>query len=163
MKTVPKAAETGIQAASYSSKGARAVLTGNCGPKAMDVFLAENITVYTGQAGSVRQAVEAFKNGTLAASTPQSPDAGKSTPRTTGGQDTPAPVSGRGVGGGGSMGEGRGMGKGGGRGGGGMGGGGGQGVGSGRRFGRRLQKKPLTSQAFSRQYSVISFQLTAKP
>jgi predicted Fe-Mo cluster-binding NifX family protein len=137
-----KSSGAGIQAASFViSKGARAVLTGNCGPKAMDVFLAENISVYTGQAGSVRQAVEAFKKGALAASTPQSTDAGKSTPLPNGGQDMPAPVPGRGMGGGGGMGGGRGMGKGGGRGGGrGMGGGGGQGMGGGRGLGGGCRK-----------------------
>ncbi|MFN2356215.1 MAG: NifB/NifX family molybdenum-iron cluster-binding protein [Desulfotignum sp.] len=133
-----KSSGAGIQAASFViSKGARAVLTGNCGPKAMDVFLAENISVYTGQAGSVRQAVEAFKNDTLAASTSQSPDAGKSTPRTNGGQDTPTPVPGQGLRGGRGMGGGgRGMG-GGGRG---MGGGGGQGMGGGRGLGGGCKK-----------------------
>ncbi|MCF8075121.1 MAG: NifB/NifX family molybdenum-iron cluster-binding protein, partial [Desulfotignum sp.] len=53
----------GVQAAGFViDKGARAVLTGSCGPKAMDVFDAQNIPVYTGHAGNVRQAVDAFKN-----------------------------------------------------------------------------------------------------
>lgn len=62
----------GIQAASnVSGKGARALLTGFCGPKAMTAFAGAGIQVYTGQAGTIRQAVDAFKQGTLRpASTP---------------------------------------------------------------------------------------------
>ena len=122
----------GIQAASFViSKGAEAVLTGNCGPKAMDVFAAENIAVYTGQAGTVRQAVEAFKNDRLAASSPSKKD----TPAPGNSQEPRTPPAGRGMGGG------RGMGKGGGRGGGrGMGGGGGQGMGGGRGLGGGCRK-----------------------
>ncbi len=123
----------GIQAASFViSKGAQAVITGNCGPKAMDVFAAENIAVYTGQAGTVRQAVEAYKNGRLAASSPPKQEV----PPADAGREPRIPPTGRGMGGGGGMGGGRGMGKGGGRGGGrGMGGGGGQGMGGGRGLG----------------------------
>lgn len=132
----------GVQAASFViAKGARTVLTGNCGPKAMDVFDAQKIPVYTGQAGAVRQAVQAFKDGILSAS-PSGPDTRDQTP--------PSPVK-RGIGGGGGMGGGRGMGKGGGRGGGcgrgvagggrGMGGGGGQGMGGGSGMGGGCGKK----------------------
>jgi len=121
----------GIQAASFViSKGATTVLTGNCGPKAMDVFAAENISVYTGQAGTVRHAVAAFKNGKLAASSPAREEAPSP------GASQGPPPAGPGMSGGGGMGGGRGMGKGGGRGGGrGMGGGGGQGMGGGRGLG----------------------------
>ncbi len=56
----------GIQAASMvSGSGAQAVITGSCGPKAMTAFSATNIQVFTGQTGSVRQAVERFKQGGL--------------------------------------------------------------------------------------------------
>ena len=56
----------GIQAASMvSAKGAKALLTGSCGPKAMNAFQAVNIDVYTGQSGTVREAVERFRNGGL--------------------------------------------------------------------------------------------------
>jgi predicted Fe-Mo cluster-binding NifX family protein len=126
----------GVQAAGFViDKGARAVLTGSCGPKAMDVFDAQGIPVHTGHAGSIRQAVEAFKTGAPEASGPS-----------TTGRNTPCPSSGtgpvgggRGVGGGGGQGMGGGGGRG--RGGGcgrgiagggrGMGGGGGQGMGGG--------------------------------
>lgn len=59
----------GIQAASMvSAKGAKALITGSCGPKAMNAFSAVKLDVYTGQAGSVRQAVERFRQGGLSAS-----------------------------------------------------------------------------------------------
>lgn len=40
-----------------------AVLTGNCGPKAMAALQAGSIAIYTGVSGTVEQAVENFKNG----------------------------------------------------------------------------------------------------
>jgi predicted Fe-Mo cluster-binding NifX family protein len=131
----------GTQAATFViTKGARGVLTGNCGPKAMDVFNAEGIPVFTGKAGGIRQAVQAFKEEILSAE-PSGPDTRDQTP--------PSPVK-QGTGGGG-MGGGRGMGKGGGRGGGcgrgvagggrGMGGGGGQGMGGGSGMGGGCGKK----------------------
>ncbi len=56
----------GIQAASMvSESGAQALLTGSCGPKAMTAFSATNIQVFTGQTGTVRQAVERFKQNGL--------------------------------------------------------------------------------------------------
>ncbi|MDA3897876.1 MAG: dinitrogenase iron-molybdenum cofactor biosynthesis protein [Desulfobacteraceae bacterium] len=56
----------GIQAASMvSGSGAQVLLTGSCGPKAMTAFSATNIQVFTGQTGSVRQAVERFKQNGL--------------------------------------------------------------------------------------------------
>jgi predicted Fe-Mo cluster-binding NifX family protein len=129
----------GVQAAGFViDKGAAAVLTGSCGPKAMDVFNAQNIPVYTGHAGNVRQAVEAFKNN---------PSGTSGSPSTGQGQGTPG--SGRGMGGGGGQGQGggggRGMGGGCGRGvaggGRGMGGGGGQGMGGGRGMGGGCGRK----------------------
>lgn len=126
----------GVQAAGFViDKGARAVLTGSCGPKAMDVFNARNIPVHTGHAGSVRQAVEAFKTGT-----PEKSGSSRNTPDPSSG--TGPLGGGRGVGGGGQgMGGGSGRGRGGGcgrgiaGGGRGMGGGGGQGMGGGRGMG----------------------------
>jgi predicted Fe-Mo cluster-binding NifX family protein len=129
----------GVQAAGFViDKGAAAVLTGSCGPKAMDVFNAQNIPVYTGHAGNVRQAVEAFK---------KAPSGTSGSPSTGQGQGTPG--SGRGMGGGGGQGQGggggRGMGGGCGRGvaggGRGMGGGGGQGMGGGRGMGGGCGRK----------------------
>ncbi len=56
----------GVQSASFvSSKGAAAVLTGNCGPKATRAFLAGGIDLFTGQTGTVGDAVERYKKGGL--------------------------------------------------------------------------------------------------
>ena len=56
----------GIQAAQFAvSKGVEAVLTGNVGPNAFNVLQAAGITTYPISAGTVRQAVEAFRSGKL--------------------------------------------------------------------------------------------------
>jgi len=107
----------GIQSAQLmASKGVSAVLTGNCGPNAFQVFGATNIQVITGISGPIRQAVEQYKSGKLSSSA------------------NPNVESHFGMGGGGrGMGCGRGMGGGGrgmGMGGGGWGMGGGMGMGS---------------------------------
>ncbi len=58
----------GVQAAQFIvEQGAQAVLSGNLGPNAMEVLQAANIPAYLINAGSVRQAVEAFKAGQLEA------------------------------------------------------------------------------------------------
>ena len=102
----------GIQTAQMlSEQGVKAVLTGNCGPNAFQVFNAAGIQVIVGVSGVIRTAVEQFKNKTFSQAA----------------QPNVAPHSGMKGGGGGGMGGG-GMGGGGGmRGGGGMGGGGGRG------------------------------------
>ena len=96
----------GIQSAQFvASKGAKAVLTGNCGPNAMQTFSAAGIQVYVGQSGSVKDIVDKYINGELTATTEASapPHAG---------------MGGMGMGRGKGMGRGRGMGQGGGMGGG---------------------------------------------
>ncbi|MFZ5918682.1 MAG: NifB/NifX family molybdenum-iron cluster-binding protein [Chloroflexota bacterium] len=56
----------GIQAAQFVVQlGAQAVLTGNLGPNAFDVFRAAGVPGYLIPEGTVRQAVEAFKAGRL--------------------------------------------------------------------------------------------------
>ena len=56
----------GIQAATLVARHKpTAVLTGNCGPKAYQTLQAANIPVIVGVAGSVRQAVEDFRQGRL--------------------------------------------------------------------------------------------------
>jgi predicted Fe-Mo cluster-binding NifX family protein len=45
--------------------GAQAVLTGNCGPNAQRTLSAGNVKLYTGLQGTVAQAVEQFKAGSL--------------------------------------------------------------------------------------------------
>ena len=47
--------------------GATAVLTGNCGPNAERTLRAGNVKLYTGLTGTVAEAVEQFKAGTLTA------------------------------------------------------------------------------------------------
>jgi len=47
--------------------GVLAVLTGNCGPRAFATLSACKIAVYTGVAGSVREAIEKFEAGQLRA------------------------------------------------------------------------------------------------
>ena len=56
----------GIQAARLlASLGVRAVATGNCGPNAVQTLSAAGIELFTGQAGTVKEAVEKFKKGHL--------------------------------------------------------------------------------------------------
>jgi predicted Fe-Mo cluster-binding NifX family protein len=56
----------GIQAAQFVvEQGAEAVLTGNLGPNAFDVLQAAGIPAYLVPEGTVSQAVEAFKAGSL--------------------------------------------------------------------------------------------------
>ena len=56
----------GIQAAQFvASKGATTVITGNVGPNAVRTLSAAGVDVIVGQAGTVRQAIEDYKNGKL--------------------------------------------------------------------------------------------------
>ena len=56
----------GTSAAQFvASKGVKYVITGNCGPKAMQVLSAAGIKVILGQSGPVRDVVERFKKGEL--------------------------------------------------------------------------------------------------
>jgi len=56
----------GIQAAQLIVEhGAQAVISGNVGPNAFNVLQAANLPVYTFNGGTVRQAVEAYKEGQL--------------------------------------------------------------------------------------------------
>lgn len=59
----------GIQAAQFVvERGAQAVVTGNTGPNAFNVFRVANVPVYLFGGGTVRQAVDAYKAGRLSAS-----------------------------------------------------------------------------------------------
>ncbi len=59
----------GIQAAQFVvERGAQAVVTGNVGPNAFNVFQPANVPVYLFDGGTVRQAVEAYKAGQLPSS-----------------------------------------------------------------------------------------------
>jgi predicted Fe-Mo cluster-binding NifX family protein len=56
----------GIQAAQFVvQQGAQAVLTGNVGPNAYNVFQAAGVPIYLLTGGTVREAVEAYKAGRL--------------------------------------------------------------------------------------------------
>ena len=58
----------GIQAArTVIGLGVAAVVTGNVGPKAFATLQAGNVAVYTGAGGTVADAVEQFKAGSLKA------------------------------------------------------------------------------------------------
>lgn len=57
----------GIQAGQAVARlGVEAILTGHVGPKAFATLAAGGIAVYTGISGTVRDAVEQFKQGRLA-------------------------------------------------------------------------------------------------
>lgn len=56
----------GIQAAQFvASKGAEIILTGHVGPNAVKVLTAAGIEVFVAQVGTVREALERHKSGTL--------------------------------------------------------------------------------------------------
>ncbi len=56
----------GIQAArQVAAKKVGAVITGNCGPNAARTLDAAGIRLYSGQAGTVREVVELFKQGAM--------------------------------------------------------------------------------------------------
>ncbi|HID17022.1 TPA: hypothetical protein EYP26_01860 [Candidatus Bathyarchaeota archaeon] len=56
----------GIQAAqTVVDKGVKVVITGNIGPNAYQVLSAAGVTIITGAAGTVREAVERYKRGEL--------------------------------------------------------------------------------------------------
>ena len=96
--TAPSGA--GIQTAQMvANKGVIAVITGNVGPNAYQVLASAGIQIFTGAFGTVREAVEAYRDGRL---TPV---------------EAPSPMGiGRGMGMGRGLGMGRGMGAGMGRG-----------------------------------------------
>lgn len=48
-----------------ASKGAEAVLTGSCGPNAHQVLSAAGIQIITGVSGTIRDAIERYKSGSL--------------------------------------------------------------------------------------------------
>ena len=52
----------GIQSAQFvASKGIDAVITGNCGPKALQTLSAAKVQIFLGQSGIVREVVERYK------------------------------------------------------------------------------------------------------
>jgi predicted Fe-Mo cluster-binding NifX family protein len=88
----------GIQSAQFiAAKGAKALITGHCGPNAIQTLSAAGVQVYVGQAGTVQDLVDKFKNGQLA-------------PTTEANASAHAGMGGKGMGRGQGMGRGRGMG-----------------------------------------------------
>ena len=88
----------GIQSAQLiAAQGAKALITGHCGPNAMQTLTAAGVQVYVGQAGTVQSLVDKFKNGQL-------------TPTTEANASAHAGTGGKGLGPGQGMGRGRGMG-----------------------------------------------------
>ena len=62
----PGAHGAGVQAAqTVSGQGARAVITGSVGPNAFQGLAAAGIDVYVGATGTVREAYDAYRAGTL--------------------------------------------------------------------------------------------------
>jgi predicted Fe-Mo cluster-binding NifX family protein len=60
----------GISAAkAVIDAGAKAVLTGNCGPNAERALNAAGVELYTGVTGTIAEAVELFKSGKLTPAT----------------------------------------------------------------------------------------------
>ncbi len=56
----------GIQSAQFvASKGIQAVITGNCGPNAVQTLSAVGIKLFVGQSGTVKEAIERYKNREL--------------------------------------------------------------------------------------------------
>jgi len=91
----------GIQAAQFvASKGAKAVITGNVGPNAVQTLSAAGVETFVGQSGTVREAMERYTEGKINST---------STPNVA---DHYGMGSGAGMGRGMGMGGGRGMGRG---------------------------------------------------
>ena len=65
-KNVAAAGGAGISSAKVViDAGAKAVLTGNCGPNAARTLRAAGVKLYTGATGTVAEAVELFLDGKL--------------------------------------------------------------------------------------------------
>ena len=117
----------GIQSAQFvASKGAKAVITGNCGPNAVNTLYAAGIQVFLGNTGTVKEVLENYKNGNLTPAETANVTDHNGLSADTAGNRIMGMGGGRGMGGGGRGRGGRGMGGGGGMG---MGGGGGTGRG----------------------------------
>lgn len=56
----------GIKAAQIViNAGAKAVITGNVGPNAFQTLSAGNVKIFVGASGTIKEAIERFKNGEL--------------------------------------------------------------------------------------------------
>ena len=111
----------GIQSAQFvASKGAKAVITGNCGPNAVSTLDAAGIQMFLGNAGTVKEVLENYKNGKLTPAKTANVTDHNGLSADTAGNRIMGMGGGRGMGGGGrgrggrGVGGGRGMGMGGG-------------------------------------------------
>ena len=60
----------GIQSAQLiAAQGAKALITGHCGPNAMQTLSAAGMQVYVGQAGTIQELLDKFKKGQLTTTT----------------------------------------------------------------------------------------------
>jgi predicted Fe-Mo cluster-binding NifX family protein len=107
----------GIQSAQFvASMGARAVITGNCGPNAVDTLAAAGVELFAGQSGTIREAIEKYKKGGLRPTREANVTShyGTGGPGATGGSQSRSfggrISTGRGMGGGRGLGRGMGMG-----------------------------------------------------
>jgi len=66
-ESVTLGGSAGIQSAQFVvSKGAKAVVTGNCGPNAVQTLKAAGVDLFVGQSGTVKECIERYKNNELA-------------------------------------------------------------------------------------------------
>jgi predicted Fe-Mo cluster-binding NifX family protein len=66
-QSIASSGGAGIQSAQFiSSKGAKAVITGNCGPNAVQTLTADGIEVFLENTGIVRKVLQKYKDGDLA-------------------------------------------------------------------------------------------------
>jgi predicted Fe-Mo cluster-binding NifX family protein len=71
VKTIPNESTlasggAGVQAAQIvTNEDVDAIITGNIGPNAFQILQAAGITVFTGAQGSIKEAIENYKKGTL--------------------------------------------------------------------------------------------------
>ena len=101
----------GIQAAQYVvAQGAQAVLSGHLGPNAAQVLQAAKVPVYLTSGGTVRQAVEVFKEGRLPSADQANVQAHAGMGGGMGVGGSRSTLPGRGIGSGRSTGQGRGLG-----------------------------------------------------
>lgn len=123
----------GIQSAQFvAAQGAKFVITGNCGPNAINTLSAAGVKLIAGQSGTVKDAVRRFKNGELEISKEATVSEFYGAGRVGNNGKVQSQPGGRGMGGGMGMGGGRGRGMGGGGGKGGCRGMGGGGKGGGK-------------------------------
>ena len=66
----------GIQSAQFvASKGVKAVITGNCGPNAVQTLSVSQVEIFVGHSGTVRKVIEKYMKGNIkSTSTPNVTD-----------------------------------------------------------------------------------------